>query len=88
MITSCIFDAMPKMNLPTYAIVELLIRLEQHNPAIGGYKGHTEFDNGVIVKTEGGNIEFPRSLITQQFEEPDQITAMELHGAAASFRAK
>ena len=79
---------MPRVNLPTYAIVELLIRLEQHNPAIGGYKGHTEFDNGVIVRTEGGNIEFPRLLITQQFEDPDRITDVQLAGAASLVRAR
>ena len=77
---------MPKSNLPTYAIVELLIRLEKHNPAIGGYKNHTEFDEGVIVKTSGGSIEFLKTLVEQQFHEPEQITEKDLEKAAQLFR--
>jgi len=77
---------MPKNNLPTYAIVELLIRLEKYNPAIGGYKNHTEFDSGVIVKTSGGSIEFPTELVEQQFHSPEQITEKNLQKAALLFR--
>jgi hypothetical protein len=77
---------MPKSNLPTYAIVELLIRLEKHNPAIGGYKNHTEFDMGVIVKTSGGSIEFPKELVEQQFHAPEKITEKELVQTALLFK--
>ena len=77
---------MPKSNLPTYAIVELLIRLEKHNPAIGGYKNHTEFDKDVIVKTSGGSIEFPKTLVEQQFSEPELITEKSLEKTALLFR--
>jgi hypothetical protein len=77
---------MPKSNLPTYAIVELLIRLEKHNPAIGGYKNHTEFDQGVMVRTSGGSIEFPKDLVEQQFHAPEQITDKELEKTALLFR--
>ena len=76
---------MSKNNLPTYAIVELLIRLEKHNPSIGDYKNHTEFDNGVMVKTSGGSIEFARDLVVQQFDNPEQITETELARAAKAF---
>lgn len=77
---------MPKSNLPTYAIVELLIRLEKHNPTIGGYKNHTEFDEGVMVKTSGGSIEFPKELVEQQFHDPERITEKELEKTAQLFR--
>jgi hypothetical protein len=77
---------MLKSNLPTYAIVELLIRLEKHNSAIGDYKNHTEFDRGVIVKTSGGSIEFPKELVEQQFQNPEQITEKELKKTALLFR--
>jgi hypothetical protein len=76
---------MLKNNLPTYAIVELLIRLEKHNPAIGDYKNHTEFDKGVMVKTSGGSIAFQRELVEQQFDNPEQITETELARAAQAF---
>lgn len=49
-----------KNDLPTYAIVELLIRLSHINPLIGDYKGHALFDDGVIVKTTHGNITFSK----------------------------
>ena len=78
---------MPKSNLPTYAIVELLIRLEKHNSEIGGYKNHTEFDGGVMVKTSGGSIEFPRELIEQQFHDPERITESELKKTALLFKS-
>jgi hypothetical protein len=77
---------MSKSNLPTYAIVELLIRLEKHNPSIGGYKNHTEFDEGVIVRTSGGSIEFPKGLVEQQFHNPEQITERDLEKTALLFR--
>ena len=77
---------MSRSNLPTYAIVELLIRLEKHNPAIGGYKNHTEFDGGVIVRTSGGSIEFPKQLVEQQFHDPEQITEKQLEKTALLFR--
>jgi len=78
---------MTKHNLPTYAIVELLIRLEKHNSSIGGYKNHSVYDNGVIVKTSGGSITFSQLLITQQFEAPELITEDELANTATLFRA-
>ena len=77
---------MSKSNLPTYAIVKLLIRLEKHNPSIGGYKNHTEFDEGVIVRTSGGSIEFPKGLVEQQFHNPEQITERDLEKTALLFR--
>jgi hypothetical protein len=79
---------MPKNNLPTYAIVELLIRLEKHNPAIGDYKNHTEFDDGVMVKTTGGSIGFSRELVIQQFDNPEQITDAGLKKAAQLFQSQ
>ena len=78
---------MLKHNLPTYAIVELLIRLEKHNSPIGNYKNHTVYDNGVIVKTSNGSITFPQPLIIRQFESPELITDDELASVAALFRA-
>lgn len=76
---------MLKNHLPTYAIVELLIRLEKHNASIGDYKNHRELNRGVMVKTSGGSIEFPRELVVQQFDNPEKITETELAKAAEAF---
>ncbi|WP_183557294.1 hypothetical protein [Mucilaginibacter sp. SP1R1] len=77
---------MPKHNLPTYAIVELLIRLSQYNYLIGDYKNHSVFDTGVMVKTSGGSISFPASIIMKQFENPSAITESELAKIALLFK--
>jgi hypothetical protein len=76
---------MPENNLPTYAIVELLIRLANYNSAIGDYKNHMVYTTGIMVKTSGGTIQFSQSLITQQFEAPALITDDELAQAALLF---
>ncbi len=78
---------MTKNTLPTYAIVELLIRLGQIDPIIGDYKGHVVYDDGVIVKTTGGAITFSKAIIRQQFEAPELITDMELQVVAKLFTA-
>jgi hypothetical protein len=77
---------MPKYDLPTYAIVELLIRLSHYNYLIGDYKNHSVFDTGVMVKTTGGSISFPVSIIKLQFEDPASITDAELAKTALLFR--
>ena len=68
------FAVMFKSNLPTYVIVELLIRLEPFNNLIGDYKNHTIYGDGVIVKTTGGTIEFSKSLVMDQFNSPEKIS--------------
>ena len=78
---------MPKNNLPTYAIVELLIRLAQRNLQVGDYKDHAVNKEEVIVKTSRGSIRFAQTLIVQQFESPELITEDQLSLAALSFRA-
>jgi len=77
---------MSKDTLPTYAIVELLIRLEEFNTLIGDYKDHIPHEYGVMVKTTNGHINFSRELITRQFNNPTIITRPELIAVAASFK--
>ena len=72
-------------NLPTYAIVELLMRLEQFSKVIGGYKDHRINHTEVLVKTTGGAIRFPQTLIMQQFENPDLISDHLLLQTISSF---
>ena len=75
---------MPKQNLPTYAIVELLMRISHYNSTLGDYKNHSIYNDGVMVKTSGGTISFPITLIMQQFENPELITEKELLEMATS----
>lgn len=76
---------MPKRNLPIYAIIELLIRLAEHNSQIGDYKNHSFYDKGVIVKTTNGIISFSEMLIMQQFKSPELITNSDLIKIASGF---
>lgn len=77
---------MLKQNLPTYAIVELLMRLSHHDKSIGDYKNHSLNSHSVLVKTTGGSIHFPIELIMQQFENPELVTDNALLDSAASFK--
>lgn len=77
---------MAKHSLPTYVIVELLIRLSQYNSAIGDYKNHSTFDTGVIIRTSAGSITFPFAIINKQRQDPASITDAELSDAALLFR--
>lgn len=64
---------MPRSNLPTYAIVELLMRIARYTKTIGDYKDHRIIGLNVLVKTNKGMLSFPQSLIMQQFENPELI---------------
>jgi len=75
---------MLKQNIPTYAIVELLMRLSRYNSLVGDYKGHSIHSEGVMVKTSGGTVSFPSALIMQQLETPQSITEAELLEIASS----
>jgi hypothetical protein len=77
---------MLKQNLPTYAIVELLMRLAHHDKSIGDYKNHSINDEAVMVKTTGGTIRFPIELIMQQFENPELVTDAVLLHTTSSFK--
>jgi len=76
-----------KHTLPTYAIVELLIRLSHINAKIGDYKGHVVYDDGAVVKTTKGTIAFSKVLIGQQFDAPELITDADLQAVAKLFSA-
>ncbi|WP_345951678.1 hypothetical protein ABDD95_09635 [Mucilaginibacter sp. PAMB04274] len=77
---------MSEDDLPTYAIVELLIRLGDLNPSIGNYKDHFYADGVVMVKTSTGFVRFPSQLVFQQFNAPELITADDLNKVAQAFQ--
>ena len=77
---------MPEINLPAYAIVELLIRLADLNENIGDYKGHVLRNGQVMVKTTAGSIVFTTGIVLRQFESPERITTDDLAQVAALFK--
>jgi hypothetical protein len=77
---------MSKNDLPTYAIVELLIRLLPFNPTIGNYKDHYLSNENVIVKTAHGPITLPHDLVIRQFNAPEDILDYELKAVALQLK--
>ena len=77
---------MNTINLPTYAIVELLIRVTPFNSLIGHYKNHSINNDGAIVNTSSGSILIPESLIIDQFKNPEMVTEKILLDMALSFK--
>ena len=77
---------MSKNDLPTYAIVELLIRLSSFNPTIGNYKDHHLNNEDVIVKTAYGPVTLPQEMIMRQFNAPEAITEHELKAVALQLK--
>lgn len=77
---------MAKDNIPAYAIVELLMRLSEIDDSIGDYRGHTIRGERVSVKTSGGTISFPQTLVMQQFQDPEQINKDELKQTSLLFK--
>ncbi len=76
---------MRSMSVPIYAIVELLIRLEEYNPKIGNYKDHAITEKNVRVTTSTGHILFPLSLVMNQFHSPEAIDETTLKLMAVSY---
>ena len=78
---------MTKRDIPTYAIVELLMRLTDHNKSIGDYKNHNSYAGGIRVKTSGGSIIFSEDAVMQQFNDPKAISDDMLIEMASLFKA-
>jgi len=66
------------MQIATYVIYELLIRIKELNPDIGDFVSCRKTDRGVYVQTTSGHLTIPESLYHQQFEDPAKISATEL----------
>jgi len=74
-------------SVPIYAIVELLIRLEEYNENIGNYKNHVITEKNVRVTTSTGHILLPLSLVMNQFHSPDAIDETTLKLLAIGYTA-
>lgn len=66
------------MQIATYVVYELLIRIKELNPDIGDFISCKKTDRGVYVQTTSGHITIPESLYHLQFEDPSKISNTEL----------
>ncbi|MEE1945825.1 hypothetical protein VRU48_11955 [Pedobacter sp. KR3-3] len=66
------------MQIATYVIYELLIRIKELNPEVGDFVSCRKTDRGVYVQTTSGQITIPDSLYHKQFEDPTEISTADL----------
>jgi hypothetical protein len=76
---------MNEINLPLYAIVELLIRVSNLYGNIGDYHDHISQSDYAVIKTSKGTIRFSKAIITKQFMYPEKISNNELLKALKTF---
>lgn len=66
------------MQIATYVIYELLIRMKELNPDIGDFVSCKKTENGILVQTTSAPIMIPETIYQQQFENPSSISTIEL----------
>ena len=66
------------MPIPLYIIYELLIRVNQINPAIGSYSSHTFNTAGAVIITTSGKLRVRNALLNRQFKDPELISSADL----------
>lgn len=79
---------MPKLEIPTYAIAELLIRMAAIQKGLGEYCDHQVWQNTVSVTTTNGKLDISKELIFKQVIAPDHILDFELAKSAFTFQAR
>lgn len=66
------------MQIATYVVYELLIRLNELNADVGNFVSCKKTEQGILVQTTSGQLTIPESLYRRQFENPAEISAIEL----------
>lgn len=66
------------MQIATYVIYELLIRMKELNPDIGDFVSCKRIEKGILVRTTSAPIVIPENIYQQQFEDPSTISTIEL----------
>jgi hypothetical protein len=70
----------------SYVIYELLIRLQELDPAIGEYLSYKKIKAGIAVQTTTGLLEIPDSILDLQFHNPAAIVYSDLLELQSSFQ--
>jgi hypothetical protein len=73
------------MQLAAYVVYELVIRLQQIDPAVGEYLKYNKVNGGIRVHTTTGFFEIPDTILDLQFHNPDKISAAALKSILESF---
>ena len=75
------------MQLAVYVIYELLIRLQELDPAVGEYLSYKKISAGIKVQTTTGSLEIPDTLLDQQFHSPESVALADLSVLLGSFKS-
>lgn len=74
------------MEIATYVIYELLIRLQELNPGVGEYVSSKKSASGVLLKTSTGTIDIPEDLLHRQFHQPALVSQAEMLSMLEHFK--
>ncbi len=74
------------MQIAVYVIYELLVRLQELNPAVGEYISYKKINAGISVQTSTGLVFIPEHLLSTQFNNPAAINPSDLLSLLDSFK--
>ena len=74
------------MQLAVYVFYELIIRLQELDPAIGEYRSFKKTGEGVTLNTTTSSMDVLAHLVAMQFSTPALITSAELLNILETFR--
>ena len=66
------------MQIATYVVYELLIRLNELNADVGDFVSCKKTEQGISVQTTSRQLTIPESLYRRQFENTAEISTIEL----------
>ncbi|RZK42477.1 MAG: hypothetical protein EOO90_07660 [Pedobacter sp.] len=75
------------MNYPVFIFHELVLRFSEINREIGRYISSTFENDECLIRTSSGKINIDLGLLEKQYQNPNQISAEELHRLASCFQA-
>lgn len=74
------------MQIAVYIFHELLIRLQELNPAVGEYTSFKLEDNEIEISTSNGYLKVSQNMLERQLTDPSTISQQELIKLLDSFK--
>jgi hypothetical protein len=76
---------MKNEEMPSYAIVEILIRISAFHPNLGRYKDHDLIGPMVVIKITSGRVMVKAELVSKHLQSPHTVSLNELENAVIMF---
>ncbi len=74
------------MQIAVYILYELVIRLQELNPAIGEYVSFKKVEDGILIRTSTGQISVSDHILALQFNDPTAIGQPEILNLLNNFK--